>query len=50
MEGELSAYIHLVEELVPHLEALDYTKEWGKRPSGLCPYCPVSSCEYYRGG
>lgn len=32
------------------VEGLDPGIEWEKRPSGLCPWCPISSCEHYRGG
>jgi PD-(D/E)XK nuclease superfamily len=32
------------------IEKRDPAVEWEKRPSGLCGYCPVKTCNYYRGG
>lgn len=32
-----------------NIETLDPKVEWGKRQSGLCGYCPVKSCEHYKG-
>ncbi len=28
------------------IEAMDPAKEWPKRPSGLCGYCPVDTCDH----
>ena len=32
------------------VEKDDPAKEWEKRESALCGWCPVQSCTYYRGG
>lgn len=32
------------------IDARDVKVEWEKRPSGLCPWCPVASCQHFQGG
>lgn len=37
-------------DLKREIDTRDQTQLWEKRPSGLCPWCPVESCENFQGG
>lgn len=47
VRGKMDYYISSARPHLQRLEAAFATGVWNPKSSGLCPYCPVKTCEYH---